>query len=664
MIQIITNHFWRWFGILFLCLSCWYWILQRKALQALAMMTEPLLPAQQMNLPSTNIATSFFIIAFIFVILSVILKSTPSISSPFVIPRFLSWGLVALILLGSTVFLFSTLRTALWNVGGRLSLFVLVAGIGAWLLSRTRQPVQPFYGFSLLLLIAGVLYRIGLFIPEIQSSPFALGWSEGSRYYNASLFFSESIYGSNFALPVLHPSRYLMQAIAFLFAPENILVHRIWQIILWVGITGLGAFSISRRISSRNMPLTIAVTLWLFLFFFQGAVYYHLMICVLVVMLGYNKDSFWKTFIVILIASVWAGLSRVNWYPVPALLAVCLYLFEEPVKDRQWFNYLKKPVIWTISGFAVAFLSNRIYAAISGNDVSQFSSSFSSYMIWSRLLPNTTFPPGIVLAFLVVSLPQAILTFWVMRKNGWKFYWHWIRVLGLAGILAAFAVGGIIVSVKIGGGGDLHNLDAFLVFFALITTFLIFNLYASQSEPKLHGFQIPYFFIIPILLVPLYFTLQYGGSWIKKEVQPHKAEIQLIQKSIDTLSTELPGPVLLISERQLLTFNVIQGIELIPEYEKVFLMEMVMANNKPYLENFQEQLAQENFSAIIFDSLSQIYQDQEDTFWVENNLWVDKVVIPMMTYYEPVYSLHDGSINVLIPRGNEELYNQLKRLMP
>ncbi|MRS05455.1 hypothetical protein EG832_19910, partial [bacterium] len=360
-------------------------------------------------------------------------------------------------------------------------------------MSRTRQPVQPFYGFSLLLLIAGVLYRIGLFIPEIQNTPFALGWSEGSRYYNASLFFSESIYGSTFALPVLHPSRYLMQAIAFLFAPENILVHRIWQIILWVGITGLGAFSISRRISPRNMPLTIAVTLWLFLFFFQGAVYYHLMVCVLVVMLGYNKDSFWKTFIVILIASVWAGLSRVNWYPVPALLAVCLYLLEEPVRERQWFNYLKKPVIWTISGFVVAFLSNRIYAVLSGNDVSQFSSSFSSYMIWSRLLPNTTFPPGIVLAFLLVSLPLAFLTLCVMRKNGWKFYWHWIRVLGLAGILAVFAVGGIIVSVKIGGGGDLHNLDAFLVFYVLITTFLIFNLYASQDRLK-HEFQNPFVF--------------------------------------------------------------------------------------------------------------------------------------------------------------------------
>lgn len=662
--QIITNHFWRWFGILFLCLSTWYWMMQRTAVQALALATKPFTPAQQLNLPSTSVAIIFIIIAIIFVILSFALKSIAIKSSPLVIPRFLSWGLAALILLGSTSYLFLTPRTALWNVGGRFALLVLVAGIGAWLLSISRQPVQPVYGFSLLLLIAGVFYRIGIFIPEIQSTPFALGWSEGSRYYNASLFFSESIFGSNFALPVLHPSRYLLQAIAFLFAPGNILVHRIWQILLWIGITGLGAWTFARRISLKNRTVILAVTLWLFLFFFQGAVYYHLMLCVLLVMLGYNKNAFWKTFLVILIASVWAGLSRVNWYPVPALLAVSLYLFEEPVRNRQWIDYLKKPVIWTISGFAVAFLSNRIYAALSGNDVSQFSSSFTSYMIWSRLLPNTTFPPGIMLAFLLVSLPLAILTLWVMRKNGWKFYWHWIRILGLAGILAAFAVGGIIVSVKIGGGGDLHNLDAFLVFYALITAFFIFNLYAPQAGLAKQGFQIPFIFIIPILLVPLYFTIQYGGSWIKKVVQPQKDEIQLLQNAMDTLSNELPGPVLLISERQLLTFNEIQGIELIPEYEKVFLMEMVMANNKPYLDHFHEQLQQETFSAIIFDSLSQIYQDQEDTFWVENNLWVDKVVIPMMMYYEPVYSLHDGSVNVLIPRGNEELYNQLKRMTP
>jgi hypothetical protein len=638
--------------------------MQRTAVQALALVIKPISPTQQLNIPTTSVAIIFFIIASIFVILSFTLESNESKYSPLVIPRFLSWGLTTLILLGCIAYLFITPRTALWNVAGRFVLFVLVAGIGAWLLSKTRQPMQPVYGFSLLLLIAGVLYRIGLFIPEIQSTPFALGWSEGSRYYNASLFFSESIYGSNFALPVLHPSRYLLQAIAFLFAPGNILVHRIWQIILWVGITGLGSWTFARRISPKNRPIIFAVTFWLFLFFFQGAVYYHLMVCVLLVMLGYNKDAFWRTFIVILIASVWAGLSRVNWFPVPALLAVCLYLIEEPVRDRQWIDYLKKPVVWTISGFAVAFLSNRTYASLSGNDVSQFSSSFTSYMIWSRLLPNTTFPPGIVLAFLLVTLPLAILTLWVMQKNGWKFYWHWIRILGLASILAVFAMGGIIVSVKIGGGGDLHNLDAFLVFCALMTTFFNFNLYASQAGPAKQGFQIPFIFIIPILLVPLYFTIQYGGSWIKKEVQPQKDEVQLIQNAMDTLSNELPGPVLFVSERQLLTFNDIEGIELIPEYEKVFLMEMVMANNKPYLDHFHEQLKQEVFSAIIFDSLSQIYQDQEDTFWVENNLWVDKVVIPIMTYYEPVYSLQDGNVNVLIPRENEELYNQLKRMTP
>jgi len=660
--QFTTNHFWRWYGVLFLCLSTWYLFTQRKAIQVLALAKEPLTPAQQENLPSTSIAILFILIAIIFVIFTFAWK--PSKMNPLHLkfPILLSWGLTIVIVAGCIAYLFLTTRTALWNVSGRLSLFVLLAGIGGWLLSKTTQPILPIYGFSLLLLIAGVLYRIGLFFPEFQNTPFALGWSEGSRYYNSSLFFSKHIYGSSFPLPVLHPSRYLLQSLAFLFSPDNILIHRIWQVVLWIGVTGLGAYSIARRFSPKNRLALLAVMLWLFLFFFQGSVYYHLMVCVLVVMFGYNKDSFWKTLTIILIASAWAGLSRVNWYPVPALLAVCLYLIEEPIKDQKWLSYLKKPVIWTISGSMTAFLINRIYAALSGNDVGQFSTSFSSYMIWSRLLPNATFPPGIVLAFLLVSFPMAILCFWVIRKNGWKFYWHWIRILGLAGILAVFAIGGIIVSVKIGGGGDLHNLDAFLVFYALITSSICLNMYASQSGDKKQDFHFPLFTLFPILFVPLFFTLQYGGSWNIKDIQSQNAEVQLIQKAIDSISTTRSGSILLISERQLLTFGALKDVDLVPDYEKVFLMEMVMANNKPYLELFHEKLQEETYSAIIVDSLSEVYQKKNESFWVENNLWVDQVIIPLLLYYEPVYSLHEGTVNVLIPRGNEELYNQLKKL--
>ena len=326
--------------------------------------------------------------------------------------------------------------------------------------------------------------------------------------------------------------------------------------------------------------------------------------------------------------------------------------------------YLKNPVIWAITGIVSAAISNRIYASLSGNEVSQFSSSFTSYMIWSRLLPNSTYPPGILFAVMLVSLP-AVLTMWVVfRKNGWKFYWHWIRVFGLSGILFIFALGGIIVSVKIGGGGDLHNMDAFLVFLAVISTYVVLNRFTAQTGTNSTPTPIPFILMLSVICVPVYFSFLNNATWKPKELILAKADVQLIQKVVNVVSEELPGPVLMIAERQLLTFGEIQGIELIPDYEKVFLMEMVMANNSIYLDNFHALLENHEYSAIIFDSLSEKYQEKEDTFWVENNLWVDKVVIPILQSYESVYSLQDGSVNILIPRGNVELYNQLKRMTP
>jgi hypothetical protein len=93
-------------------------------------------------------------------------------------------------------------------------------------------------------------------------------------------------------------------------------------------------------------------------------------------------------------------------------------------------------------------------------------------------------------------------------------------------------------------------------------------------------------------------------------------------------------------------------------------MEMVMSNNSIYLDNFHSQLENHDYSVIVFDTLWETFQKKENSFWIENNLWVDKVIVPILENYEPVYSFLGGSVNILIPRKNEALYNQLKKMSP
>ncbi len=170
---------------------------------------------------------------------------------------------------------------------------------------------------------------------QISADPFSLGWSEASRYYYASLFFGPKLYGAWFPLPILHPTRYLLQALPFIFTGAPIWVHRLWQSILWLGLTYAGAWALARRIAWRRSSLTLWVTLWLGLFFFQGAVYYHLMLPALLVLLAFDPSRSRRSLAIVVLASMWAGVSRVNWIPVPGMLAAALYALERSPAGKE-----------------------------------------------------------------------------------------------------------------------------------------------------------------------------------------------------------------------------------------------------------------------------------------------------------------------------------------
>ena len=566
-----------------------------------------------------------------------------------------SWTAFAVVSFLVTV-LFFNLRFHIFSYGsGRFAFAIGVSGIFALILSTNQS--SPYIAFAKCLLVFGVLHRVAAFVPEIQSGPFALGWSEGSRFYNASLFASEGIYGSRLPLPVLHPSRYLMQALPFFVGIRSILFHRIWQVVLWLGMTLWGSWLLAKRFNASAKVSLPWLTTLLFLFFFQGAVYYHLMVCVVLVLLGYKKDKPLRTLFFVLLASAWAGISRVNWMPVPGLMAVALYLLETPFNGKKRLKYLIWPVVWVIAGFVVAYLTKQGYIAISGEDPALFDSAFSSALLWRRLWPNATFFLGIVPAILLVMLPGAAL-FWLRFRQKSLPSMHWLQWLGLAGILGVFFAGGLVVSVKIGGGGDLHNLDGFLVFWVLIVGgILAMSLRSTQPNEYAAESQSWRFWLAMAVIIPAFFAFMRSGSWSFSAAQSQGTELNDLKSAIAVLQ-ENGGDVLFISERQLLTFGELD-LQVVPEYEKVFLMEMAMGNNIEYLSRFRQQLEDHTFTAIISDPLSTNIQGSNRGFADENNAWVEQVVLPMLAEYEGVLSWRNGEINLLVPQGETELIQQL-----
>jgi hypothetical protein len=250
------------------------------------------------------------------------------------------------------------------------------------------------------------------FHPEVSTYLFSLGWSEASRYYYASLWFARHEYGISVPASILHPSRYLMQSLPFLLPTASLAIHRLWQVLLWICTATLTSWLLVRRLripgEKRPLVISLAMIAWAFLFLFQGPIYYHLLVMVIFLLWGFDHRRFWRNLVLVIIASLWAGISRVNWLPVPGLLAASLFLLEVKVAGKPLRRYMLPPAVWVIAGTtAVTSASRSIsrYRAI----LAWFGSSFTSDLLWYACCPTQP-TLGIFPSAVLVSLPILGLT--------------------------------------------------------------------------------------------------------------------------------------------------------------------------------------------------------------------------------------------------------------
>ncbi|HEY6073319.1 MAG TPA: hypothetical protein VIV15_08010, partial [Anaerolineales bacterium] len=521
-------------------------------------------------------------------------------------------------------------------------LLVLVQTIGWKLLTARTWPIC----FAFALLLDGMLAQLYAAFLPVTDYPFSAGWSEASRFYYASLPFSQSVYGLRLPLSVWHGTRYMLQSIPFLIPGLPIWGHRLWQAMLWIGLTGLTSWLLVRRLKLKDRTTSLVMSLWFFLYVFQGAVYYHLQVCVIIILLGVSSQHPRRSLVAVLAASFWAGMSRLNWFPVPAMLAIAIYLLEEPYREGGGFwRYLAKPTLWGACGLLTALLGQWFYIAISGNsNLEAFRSSLSSALLFYRWFPSATNPIGIIPGILIVSLPLCILLFFIIRGHTASL--HPLRWAGLILLTLILFAGGLVVSTKIGGGGDLHNMDAYMVMLALIGAYFIAQRVAPDGsagfgEPTWPGLAL-------MLVVPVAFTLlrvsppfQYNAARATQDLATLRAAVQGYSRQ---------GPVLFINERQLLTFGSIQNVPVVPEDEVVSLMEMAISGNRPYLDKFYGDLQSHRFAAIV--AHRQNLGVETGDFIEENNAWASLVSAPLLCQYKPALTLDYSGIQVFVPRPN------------
>jgi hypothetical protein len=496
-----------------------------------------------------------------------------------------------------------------------------------------------------LLCLAGMGGRLWGYLASVSNYPLATYWSESGRIFAAAQVYSPSVLGVSLSWPWLDPGRAVLDGLILLIPNGEIWMFRAWVALLSVVMTALAA-ALLIRLARRSAAGTagagggrvirVLVGCWGFLFLMQGPVYYHMLLGALIVLWLFEADKPRRTLLAVAAASAWEGLCRVNWFLLPAALAVTLHLLLVPFGGRKPTTYLKWPLVWALAGLAASAISYGLFVGLTGYPIPFYDPDMHYGFFRFKLWPNEGFGLGLVAGIALVSAP--ILGLFAL--SAWRHPWrlHGIRLVGLVLILGVFWAGSTVVSLRAGGGFDLHNFDTFILL--LLAAGVLWGAGAVALDAGPRPLPRPLlenpWVLVGLLLVPVFFAVSSVRGRASPPEERARAAIQQVESLLRSADAR-QGPVLMIYGRHLLVYGMITGVDVFLPYEKIELMEMAMANNRPYLEGYRADLRDQRFSYILSGMMVQHAQELEHPFGYENNAWGGYVAAPVLEYYQLVY---------------------------
>ena len=507
--------------------------------------------------------------------------------------------------------------------------------------------------------------------------PFSLGWSEGNRLWDYSILFGRAryIFPADAQLtPFLDVGRQFSGGLPFLVPGLTIFQERLWLGLMGIlpyVLLGLCVFYLPKQ---KNSAAWLLAGLWGFLFLRQGPIHTPLLLSAAVVALAWRRPL-WLSIPLIAAAGYFAAVSRFTWTFAPAMWAGMLWLASSQIENgrlaaRDWWRAIALGLGGLLGGYLLPQLTGLL-AGTGNASVTQVAESVGRQpLLWYRLLPNSTYNLGILVNLLIAVTPLVIVLFFAARRGLWTLNpWQKLAILG---VLAAFLIVGLVASTKIGGGGDLHNMDMFLIGL-LFSAGLVWER-TDRRSPKetlwlTEGAALPVWMrvaLIVLVALPAYGSLLYMRPLLYADdftrlktltdiedpyvdprvlgLLPPRDEVgktlALIQEQVADAQTR--GEILFMDQRQLLTFGYIQGVALVSEYEKKYLMDQAMGGTAAStFPAFYRDLEAHRFALILSDPLRLPIKDSDYSFGEENNAWVKWVAAPILCYYEPLVTL-DG----------------------
>ncbi|MEW6241030.1 MAG: hypothetical protein AB1564_09520 [Chloroflexota bacterium] len=501
------------------------------------------------------------------------------------------------------------------------------------------------------LLALAFVYLGTAILSRVSSEPFSLKWSEATRYYHASLLLSERYYGMS--LPPFYQdlSRYVLEAVPLLLPRPTILIQRVWEMYLAFFLALIVVLLLLRRIGKPvgHRLLWFACLVWGIYYLYQAPIFHYLLVTAIPVLAWFDVRRPVRSALAVVVASLWAGISRINWAPIPAMLAVAMYLMEVPVASRPLWRYLLPPALYSILGLSAALAARQWYLVISGIAPEMYNMAFTSTMLWYRLFPTSWNSIGILPSGLIAAAPVVALMVYHLRTRSAS--WHWIRLFGLGAILFILLTGGMIVSAKIGGGNNLHNLDTYFLLSLVIVIYLIFDRFVPDHESAPVAPAFPPLLIVLTVLTTLVIYTRHGltpGLPIPPNKDSQRVLAELQAMTDETVADG--GQVLFITQRHLLTYDLLHGVPLVPEYDNIALMEAAMTGFEPTLRQFVADVSAHKYALIIAPEPPGRMQTSDDLFAEENNAWLREVSVPLLRYYKVSVEYKDLDFVVMVPK--------------
>ena len=514
---------------------------------------------------------------------------------------------------------------------------------------------------------------------DVTNYPFSIGWSEGNRMWDYSVLFGKSRYDfpQDQTIPAyIDIGRQSLWGLIYLIPGTDIVTARVWNDILFTIPCALLGWALLRKQSSCRGIRLLAYSLWAMLFLMQGPIYTPLTLAATLVAFG-SRTPLVINCILTAVAGFYAVMSRSTWIAAPSAFAVFLQFLDqnaisnEHEKKARW----GKSIALGLSGLAGAgiYMKRDLFAGLlhigkqtaaettaaasaaateAMEAVPQiFTPAWFRYylgrqaLLFDRLWPNETYRPGIVLGLALAVLPVIILIIIWARQRRWKLD-RWQKLLLFAGS-GIFLIAGLIFSVKIGGGSNLHNLDMFLILILIISALAWKAGMGEWLAEKIRIDSLLCLILLTAILIPCWenLTTAVPRRYPKPEITADAVD------KIRTVIDEHPGEdILFMDQRQLLTFGTVQKIPLIADYEKKWMMDEAMANDAAYFEPYFKDLKVHRFAAIISEPLHIKFQGSGGDFSEENDLFVTYISLPTLCYYEPYETYPEQGVEILVPR--------------